>query len=388
MAAEPQSQRVHLSQALAQRIVDELTPALQENLNLMDAHGVIVASNDASRVGTLHPGAREAAATNSVVTVEAGSARSGERAGVNVPLEHRGTVIGVVGVTGEPAKVRSLAPVLALTIGLLFEREAELAGESQRDARDRDLLARLVYGARPQDAVGLLARRAPRLTGPWQLSAVVDAAGAPGGIDATAAARVRELLGAQAVVGALRGVLWVLAGGVALARGSGSGLDAGAAALPNELSAILPTASILHSDIAVTDASLASEAGTLATLSTRSALWAVGEVRAARTLQLPLVAAHLPEGAAATLVVLLDGVTPGERETLAAYLGSGVAAEASRSGYAHRNTVRRRLASIAERTGFDVRVPEQAAILALALAAEQELTYRSANKVHSAPTGE
>lgn len=380
MTAEPQPQRVHLSTALAQRIVDELTPTLQENLNLMDAHGVIVASNDASRVGTLHPGAREAAATNSTVTVEADSARAGEHAGVNLPLEHRGTVIGVVGVTGEPANVRSLAPVLALTIGLLFEREAELAGESRRDAIDRDLLARLVYGARPQDAVGLLARRAPALAGPWQLLAGVEAAGAPGGLDATAAARVRQQLGAGSVVGALRGVLWILVSGVRPTSGDR------AAEIARQISAVLPGASILHSAIVEKDVELASAAGTLATLSTRAALWSGdGEVQAGSTLQLRLVAAHLPEGVVANLASLLDGVTSGERETLTAYLGSGIAAEASRSGYAHRNTVRRRLASIAERTGFDVRVPERAAILALALAAEDELAYRAADSVRNAP---
>lgn len=70
---------------------------------------------------------------------------------------------------------------------------------------------------------------------------------------------------------------------------------------------------------------------------------------------------------------MLDGMSPGERETLRAFLAAGSAAELARSGYTHRNTVRRRLLAIAERTGLDLRVPEQAGVLALALAADAEL---------------
>ncbi|WP_461640498.1 sugar diacid recognition domain-containing protein, partial [Leucobacter sp. BZR 635] len=207
MPAEPhperiQPQQIHLGSALAQRIVDELAPAIQENLNLMDSQGFIIASSDVSRVGTLHPGAREAAATNEVVAVHADTARPGERPGVNLPLEHRGRVIGVVGVTGKPAKVRSLAPVLVLTIALLFEREAELVGESRRDAADRDVLARLVFGSRPEDALTLLQQRSPALDGPWVIVAGIVSTLGEGVLDAGAVARLRRTLGPGAVVGA------------------------------------------------------------------------------------------------------------------------------------------------------------------------------------------
>lgn len=381
MPGESRPQRIHLSSALAQRIVDELTPALQENLNLMDAEGFIVASSDVSRVGTLHPGAREAASKNEVVSVYADTARPGERPGVNLPLEYRGNVIGVVGVTGKPARVRSLAPVLVLTIALLFEREAELAGDSRRDAADRDVLARLVYGSRPQDALAMLAQRTPQLGGPWLLAAGIVPSRADGALDAGAVARLRHSLGAGAVVGALRGVLWVLVSGAAAAGGARGAATAGA----ERIAELLPGIGLVHGGVCETGEELAREAGNLAVLSTRPELWSGGEVRAASSLFLRLAAAQLPTGVAASLRGVLSGVTAAERETLAAYLASGVAAELSRSGFTHRNTVRRRLQSIAERTGFDLRVPEQAAVLALALAAEEERARRAPGVVRSAP---
>ncbi|MGO3146190.1 MAG: CdaR family transcriptional regulator [Leucobacter sp.] len=359
-----------LSTALAQRIVDELTPALEENLNLMDAEGFIIASRDASRVGALHPAAREAAALNRAVVVHADTARPGERPGVNLPLEYRGRVIGVVGVTGPPEKVQALAPVLKLTIAMLFEREAELVGESQRDAADRDLLSRLVYGSRPEVAIKLLTQRAPALPGPWVLAL---GASAPGGgtgasvvFDARTVARLRRGLssgGALAVTGALRGVLWVLF----------DGSDPEVAA---RIGDIIPGVLLVHSGVCVSGADLIREAGHLAVLSTRTELIAPFTtsvpMRDAKYFRLQLVAAQLPGAVTQSLAAVLDGMTPGELATLRGYLVSGNAAELSRSGFTHRNTVQRRLRSIAERTGYDLRFPSEAAVLALALAAVDE----------------
>ena len=375
MTARARPQRIRLSAALAQRIVDELAPAIQENLNLMDAEGFIIASSDVSRVGTLHPGAREAAATNQVVDVHSGTAREGERPGVNLPLEYRGRVIGVVGVTGKPAKVRSLAPVLVLTIALLFERESELAGESRRDAADRDVLARLVFGSRPRDAIALLSKRTPALAGPWVLAAGIAASADAGALDDRALTRLRGRLGPGAVVGALRGVLWVLVSAAdrpASAASRRLGARETGAEVAERIAELLPTVRLAYGGLCMDDDELLREASHLATLSTRPWLWPEGGAGLVSGRYVGLAAAQLPPAMSASLRGVLAGVTAGERETLAGYLRSGVAAELSRTGYTHRNTVRRRLDSIAERTGFDVRVPEQAAVLALALAAEEE----------------
>lgn len=367
---------VHLSTALAQRIVDELAPALEENLNLMDADGFIIASRDISRVGTLHPSAREAAARGEVVSVEEATARQGERPGVNLPLTHRGKVVGVVGVTGPPSKVRSLASMLVLTIGLLVEREAELVGESHRDAADREVLARLVYGARPEDALGLLAQRSPVLPAPWLLFAAIGSAQPISSLESMV--QFRRGIGSPALVGSLRGVLWVLVSvRGALDRDSETVVDPAADEIVERVSAMLPGMIVVHSGLCRGGAELVREASNLAILSTRTEK--LGEVPAgesvhsAKLMRLRLAAAQLPASAAAMLAAVLDGVTPGERETLEAFLELGNAAELARSGYTHRNTVRRRLNSVQERTGYDLRVPAQAAVLALALACADEL---------------
>lgn len=390
MAGEGRPAQIHLSSALAQRIVDELAPAIHENVNLMDVNGFIIASSDESRLGALHPGAREAATTGEAVDVHEQTVRSGERPGVNLPLEYRGRVIGVVGVTGAPEKVRSLAPVLSLTIALLFERESELAGESSRDAEDRDVIARLVYGSRPLDAISFLSQRGRSLSAPWVIAAGLAPEGA---LDAAAlnerpVTQLRRALGPGAVVGVLRGVVWVLASDAG--RGSAEGTtrtdSRGAATEVGEriaarINGVLPGASVMHTALCASDEDLAREAGHLAELAARSHLWRDG-VQAANSRYLDLAAAQLPAGVMMSLAAVLDGVTSAERETLVAYLESGVAAELSRSGYTHRNTVRRRLQSIADRTGFDIRVPEQAAVLALAIAAEREFSGARGAETH------
>lgn len=370
---------VRLSTSLAQRIVDELAPALQENLNLMDASGFIIASRDPARVGTLHPGAREAAMRNDVVHVHAETARPGERPGVNLPLTYRDRVIGVLGVTGPPEKVQALAPVLKLTIGMLFEREAELDGESQRDAADRDILARLVHGSRPEHAFAPLARRSPSVPGPWSLVLGVVRSGSDVALDARTVARLRQGLGPNAIVGALRGVLWVLFGDrragdrhteAETHRAANFTLEKALA----RIAVLVPGISLVRTGVCASEAELIREAGHLAVLSTRPEMFAADTTpRHVRSTRLRLAAATLPPGVAQTLASVLAELTPGELSTLRDYLASGNAAELSRTGYAHRNTVQRRLQGIAAKTGYEVRVPADAAVLALALAAADEL---------------
>ena len=44
---------------IAQQIVDEINTTISRDLNIMDQNGIIVASTDAARVGTLHTVARD-----------------------------------------------------------------------------------------------------------------------------------------------------------------------------------------------------------------------------------------------------------------------------------------------------------------------------------------
>jgi carbohydrate diacid regulator len=130
---------VTLSPRLAQDIVARTMRIIPFNVNVMDAQGVILASGDAARVGTLHDGALLALARRATVEVDAASARlmHGVRPGINLPLVVDGRLCGAVGLSGAPDAVRQFGELVRLTAEMILE-QASLAGELQRDSRYRE----------------------------------------------------------------------------------------------------------------------------------------------------------------------------------------------------------------------------------------------------------
>lgn len=124
---------------LATEIVVRTVEVMPFDVNVMDAHGVILASSDAARVGEIHAGAQLVLARARAVEIDAAMAAnlSGARPGINLPLSVRGKVCGVIGVTGEPDAVRGFGELLRVTAELILERE-QLTVELRRNARHRE----------------------------------------------------------------------------------------------------------------------------------------------------------------------------------------------------------------------------------------------------------
>ena len=146
---------IELSTHQAQDIVARTMRIIPFNVNVMDAHGVILASGDPARVGELHDGALLALAKRATVEVDAASSRlmHGARPGINLPLVVCGRLCGAVGLSGEPAAVRQFGELVRLTAEMILE-QASLAGELQRDSRYREAfvlnLIRPDAGDRPE----------------------------------------------------------------------------------------------------------------------------------------------------------------------------------------------------------------------------------------------
>lgn len=344
-----------LSRELAQRVIDQVAPTLEFNINMMDPSGRIIASTDAGRIGSMHAVARAVAAGEPGIVHGPGSAA--ERAGVNLPLRLHGDVVGVLGVTGPPERVAPVAQVLVLTTALLLERERELDDSVRRDAADRELLAALVAGNLDGPAlVAALGTGLPELPPPWRLVAVLDHQ-ATGSLDSAAGPLPTEPH-RRARFG---GALWILSG----ARSAG--------ALPEEPSGD-PLGQLVLDGGTCTDAlELAGSAQALGALvAARGLLPPSAGHRRFRVVDLApeLSVAGLPVATAAALARRVAGLRPEQHRTVEAYLACGSSTSATaRLLYLHRNTAIQRLDRITELTGLDPRVPTEAATLQLAIIA-------------------
>ncbi|WP_146360447.1 CdaR family transcriptional regulator [Arthrobacter yangruifuii] len=351
-----------LGGALAQRVVDRISPTLRHNVNVMDAAGLIIASRDASRIGTMHAGAREVVATGAPVVIRHAGEHDGMRAGVNCPIELDGAVVGVVGLTGAPEVVMPLADVVVLTIRLLLERDREMDSTALREARNRELLARLINGGAPSASVEQeLAAGSPSLPGPWRMAAVLDRTptGRPvhrlpvrSGLLGDVLARPDRYRSAS-----FQGALWVLLA----AHDTGALADAVSAS----------GSVLLLGGTCSAGGTLQSTAKTLNLLVARPELLpSTQSVLHLRELSAELAVGCMPREAAGLLAAHISDLTDTQRTTLAAFLDAGGSiSEVSRVLFAHRNTIIQRLDRIAEITQLNPRDAHHALTLRLGLIA-------------------
>ena len=95
-------------------------------INVMNTEGIIVASTEKQRIGSFHQGALEAATTGKPVAIRADqlSRYPGARQGYNMPLRVNGSVIGVVGIFGDPPEVENLAKLVEAYVTKSYQLEA------------------------------------------------------------------------------------------------------------------------------------------------------------------------------------------------------------------------------------------------------------------------
>lgn len=109
---------------LALPIASQLMSVMDFNINIMDDQGIIVASGQAQRIGQQHEGALQVLATRAQQLISEEECRSlpGSKPGVNLPIEFQDNIVGVVGITGDPAEVYKFGTIIKMNVEILLEQ--------------------------------------------------------------------------------------------------------------------------------------------------------------------------------------------------------------------------------------------------------------------------
>lgn len=143
-----------LDESTARLIVRRAMSIIDYPVNVMDSHGVIIASGDPQRLMERHEGALLALAESRVVEIDAATARhlKGVRPGINLPFCFRQRQIGVIGISGEPEQVRASGELVKMAAELMVE-QAALLEQNQWEKRYREeLTLQLLAGGGEREA--------------------------------------------------------------------------------------------------------------------------------------------------------------------------------------------------------------------------------------------
>ncbi|MEG1002480.1 MAG: sugar diacid recognition domain-containing protein [Clostridium sp.] len=138
-----------LSRELAQNISERMMKVIPYNVNIMDDRGVIIGSGDLSRVGHIHEGAIETLKRKSVVEIN--ESVGGVKPGVNTPIFFMGKAIGVIGITGNPEKVRQFSKIVSVTAELLINQEYTLNEYLIKKKLEEEFIYELLYSNKEYD---------------------------------------------------------------------------------------------------------------------------------------------------------------------------------------------------------------------------------------------
>lgn len=113
-----------LTKQLADEIVEQTMVRLNRNLNVMDTNGMILASGEKQRINKIHEGAAFVAKTEEIlwITEENMTDWHGTKPGVNMPIYFQQQLVGVIGITGDPADLREIATLVQLTTEMMVHQ--------------------------------------------------------------------------------------------------------------------------------------------------------------------------------------------------------------------------------------------------------------------------
>lgn len=107
----------------AQYIVEEISGVIDRNINFMNEEGVIVASTDRTRIGTVDKGALDVLRTKKKLGIGKSGQLAGSEEGIHLPVYFENRVIGVIGIAGTDPEVLKMGEIIRKMTEILIKEE-------------------------------------------------------------------------------------------------------------------------------------------------------------------------------------------------------------------------------------------------------------------------
>lgn len=145
---------MQLNQQIAQKIVQRTMKIIGYSVNVMNEVGVIIASGDPSRLQQSHIGAIIALRQNCMVEIDDELAKKWHnqvKPGINLPISYLDQLIGVIGISGEPDKVRNYVQLVKMATELIIEQADALEQEKWHKRYKEEFIVQLLTSQIPEE---------------------------------------------------------------------------------------------------------------------------------------------------------------------------------------------------------------------------------------------
>lgn len=153
-----------LDQELCRRLSQSAHAIIGHHVLVTDINGVVLGSDDPTRVGSLHEASLTVLSTgkHAYHDFAAASNLSGTRPGMTIPLRIDGHIVGTIGITGKPEDISQYAMLIQQLAQTFFDFQAKQYSAQYDDYEKLSLLHDLTTGSYADNA-DLIHDRAYRL---------------------------------------------------------------------------------------------------------------------------------------------------------------------------------------------------------------------------------
>jgi carbohydrate diacid regulator len=162
-----------LSKELAESIVNRTMNVVNYNINIMNENGIIIASGNKDRIGTVHEGAIIALQRKSEFNVDKEQTQklNGVHPGTNLVIEFKNKIVGVIGITGEPKDVLGYGKLIKMTAEMMIEQVYVMKELEWNNRMKEEMMLSLIYNK--QDSFPLLEEYTKKLKIPYDHPMVI-----------------------------------------------------------------------------------------------------------------------------------------------------------------------------------------------------------------------
>lgn len=116
-----------ISDSLAQMIVDAAKEVIGKDINLIQLDGIIIASTNPNRIGSIHYGALQVIRNGGPIIVSEDHEIIGTKKGINYPIVIDQQILGIIGISGDPEECQTLGFLLTKITEVLIKEQMILS---------------------------------------------------------------------------------------------------------------------------------------------------------------------------------------------------------------------------------------------------------------------
>lgn len=147
-----------LDEEFCTKLVQSASTIIGHNILITNDKGIVLASNNTSRIGSLHEASLEAISVGQNVYHDSSAAArlAGTQPGMTIPLVLDGKAIGTIGITGLPEEISRYAMLLLQMSQLFMSFQMRQQTYAQIDYRKQNLLREIaIFDSHTRDPEGI-----------------------------------------------------------------------------------------------------------------------------------------------------------------------------------------------------------------------------------------